>query len=273
MDLQRTGTLLAVTLGLGHLQSMEAQPAFEVASIKLSGPQSIRGSDGGPGSSDPGRYRYQSATLLDLIATAYEVEYFQVSSKAPLDRRHFDLVAKLPEGSTRSQFHVMLQNLLAERFHLKLHQQSRDFPAYALVIAKTGSKLRESDGAAPASIDGFPDMPAGRPALASINTMSGGFAIVRMRGQKAVLTSVVRMLRMPDERPVVDKTGLTGKYDFTLEFSKELAGAARTGDVPAPSAPNVFVAVEQQLGLQLIPGKLPFDFLVIESFDKLPTEN
>ena len=125
----------------------------------------------------------------------------------------------------------MLQHLLSDFTSSCTSKRSRDFPAYALVIAKTGSKLRESDGAAPASIDGFPDMPVGRPALASINTMSGGFGIVRMRGQQALLTSVVRMLRMPDERPVVDKTGLTGKYDFTLEFSKER---------PAPNAPAMF---------------------------------
>jgi uncharacterized protein (TIGR03435 family) len=76
--------------------------------------------------------------VLDLIIVAYEVEVFQVSSPVPLDRQNFDFSAKVSEGAPRQQFRAMLQNFLAERFHLKPRIQSRQFPAYELVVAKTG---------------------------------------------------------------------------------------------------------------------------------------
>src|ERR1700693_2458541 len=101
VSLRRVAILLQATAGAPQPQTGGASaPAFEVASIRPSGPHSIRGSDGGPGTSDPGLYRYGLATLLDLIATAYNVEYFQVSSPVPLDRQNFDLTAKVPEGAT-----------------------------------------------------------------------------------------------------------------------------------------------------------------------------
>lgn len=97
MSLRRIVILLAATAGLARPQTGgAAAPAFEVASIKPSGPHSIRGWEGGPGTSDPGLYRYGLATLLDLI-----VDYFQVSSPVPLDRQNFGLAAKVPEGATK----------------------------------------------------------------------------------------------------------------------------------------------------------------------------
>ena len=102
---------------------------------------------------------------------AYHVDYFQVSSKTPIDRETFDLEANVPEeNATREQFRAMLRNLLEERFHLKAHVESREFAAYELVVAKSGLKMKESGAAAPASEDsrrppdeGFPDLPPGRP--------------------------------------------------------------------------------------------------------------
>ena len=118
---------------------------FEVASVKPSGPKSDRDSSGGPGTADPGRYSFHSATLLDLIATAYHVDYFQISGKA-LEEQRYDLDAKLPPHTTREEFRAMLRNLLVERFHLKAHIEQRQFPGYELILAKTGSKLKQSDG-------------------------------------------------------------------------------------------------------------------------------
>ena len=115
MALRRAGIVVAATASLAQAQPGGATPpAFEVASIKPSGPQSIRGSEGGPGRSDPGRYRFSSASLLDLIAVAYDLKYdFQISSPFPLDRQNFDLVAKVPEGTTKQQFRSMMQNPLS----------------------------------------------------------------------------------------------------------------------------------------------------------------
>jgi uncharacterized protein (TIGR03435 family) len=169
-------------------QSADAQLTFEVASVKPSGPRSNGGSDGGPGSTDPGLFFYHSAFFLDLIELAYHVEPFRISSKAPLDREKFDIDVNRPAGATRSQFRVMMQNLLAERFHLRLHTQSKEFPAYALVTAKTGLKLKE----APAGTgtrrsvvtDGFPELPVDRPGIAMMQSVNGGFELFRVRAHQ-----------------------------------------------------------------------------------------
>lgn len=239
---------------------------FEVASVKLSAPHSQRGSQGGPGSKDPGRYTFNAANLDDLIAVAYHVDYFQISSKAALDQQLFDLSAKVPEGATKEQFRLMLQNLLAERFHLKAHVESRDFPGYELTVAKTGFKPKE-----PKALDDFPTLPAGRPGLTSRHTSSGGSILIRTRVQQQTMASFASSLQPPDGEPVVDRTGLPGKYDFTFEYAHDIPNA------PAGSQrsllPDLFSALQQQLGLQLIHKKVPFDVVVVEAIDKLPTEN
>jgi len=130
-----------IGISLVLLAGITCGQTFEVASIRLSGPRSVRGSDGGPGSRDPTRYRYGRASLEDLILTAYDVEDFQLASKLPLDRDEFDLAVKVPEGATKDEFRVMLRNLLAERFRMKLHIETREFPAFEMVSAKGGTKL------------------------------------------------------------------------------------------------------------------------------------
>ena len=149
MSFKRIGFILAACAGLSSVigfaqsQAASAPLAFEVASIRVSGPQSQRGSEGGPGSKSPTLYRYNAATLQDLIAKAWNVEFFQISSAVPVDRDKFDLSVRVPEGATKEQFRVMLQNLLTERFGLKVHIESREFLAYAMVIAKSGLKLKQ----------------------------------------------------------------------------------------------------------------------------------
>jgi uncharacterized protein (TIGR03435 family) len=255
-------------------QSADAQLKFEVASVKPSGPRSHRGSDGGQGSADPGRYFYHSVFLLDLIELAYHVEPFQISSKALLYREKFDIDVTVPAGATRQQFRVMMQNLLAERFHLRLHTQSKEFSAYELVTAKTGLKLKESalgTGARSSSVnDGFPELAADRPGVAMTQSVDGGFELFRIRAQQEPVSILVRMLRPGTDVPIVDKSGLTGKYDFTLEFTKELPNASEP-DAP-PIAPSLFTALQQQLGLQLVNKKIPFDVLIIDHIETVPTE-
>ena len=263
----------ALVVAVGTAMAQE-QATFEVASVKASGPHSVRGSDGGPGSKDPGRYSFGLATLMDLIVVAYEVDSIQISSKTPLDQQRFDLVAKVPAGATMREFRAMLRHLLEERFHLKTHMESKQFPAYELVIAKTGLKLRESTGDEPdkpAHVEGFPDLPQGRPGLASNQRTSGGYILFHLRSQQEPVAVLARMIREPGGPPVVDKTGLTGKYSFTVEYTRPLAGA--TAGTDAPPAPDLFAALQQQLGLQLVAKKLAFDVVVVDSVDKLPTEN
>jgi uncharacterized protein (TIGR03435 family) len=273
MKMSGIATLLALAgAALTRPQTAAAdRPVFEAASIKLSGPQSVRESEGGPGSSDPERYRYTVASLLDLIQTAYEVQPFQVSSRTPLDRQTFDLVAKAPPGATKQQFREMLQNLLSERFHLKAHFDSRQFPAYELVAAKSGPKLKVTHPT-PAN-EGWPELPDNRPAIMARNSISAGCTLVRLKAHQQPVSALLRLLRQPDGLPLVDGTGLKGVYDFALEYAKDFPRQIPDREADPPPAPDIFSALQQQLGLQLVRKKLPFDVLVIDSADRLPTEN
>jgi uncharacterized protein (TIGR03435 family) len=259
--------------------AVAAPPTFEVASIRPSGPKSERDRDGGPGTDSPTLFHYTSATLLDLVATAWNVEYFQVSSSTPLDKQKFDVQARVPEGATKAQFRIMLQDMLAERFALKAHLESRDFPAYAMVVVKSGLRIKESVPGkvdAPQGAESFvsaakgdwPELPAGMPNMATRFSMSGGYQLVRMRVQLEPLSYLIRM--RPADLPIVDKTGVTGKYSYGLEYTQDTQG--ESGDAPAP-APDIFIALQEQLGLQLEKKKLPFDVIVVESFHGVPTEN
>jgi uncharacterized protein (TIGR03435 family) len=235
--------------------------SFEVASVKPSGPGSVRGSEGGPGTSDPGRYRFTYATLMDLLAHAYAVDYFQLSSKAALDRDRYDILATIPAGATKEQFRVMLQNLLADRFRLKLHKETREFPAYELVVAKSGAKLSQSQSDSP-----------DQPSLTTEFTLVNGQSLARTRARKMPLAALETLLRRATDLPVVDRTGLTGLYDFTLEHAHVMGRISETApDVPV--AQSIFTAVQQQLGLQLVSKKLPFDVIVVDSFDRVPSGN
>jgi uncharacterized protein (TIGR03435 family) len=263
----RIGLSLIVCAGVMFGQT------FEVASLRLSGPKSVRGSEGGPGSKDATRYSFGRASLDDLILVAYDVELFQISSKLPLDRDEFDLAAKVPAGATKDEFRAMLRNLVAERFHIKLHIESRDFAAFELVLAKGGTKLGTEAATKLAFQGDFPKLTPGKPGLISRNSMSRGQMVTEIRGQQEPVAKLAEILRTAEPRPIVDKTGLTGRYDFTLEFSTDTLQGTAVGAAETPGAPDLNTALREQLGLQIIAKKLPFDVVVVESFDRLPTEN
>src|SRR5579862_9137335 len=142
--------VFACSIALGQVSP--AQAKFEVAAVKSVDPNSgAPGSNvmrGGPGTDDPERITLVSVTMKRLLMVAYRVDENQISGPGWLDSQRYAIVAKVPAGSTREQLLVMLQNLLAERFHLALHHEMKDFPAYELVIAKGGLKLKEADPAA-----------------------------------------------------------------------------------------------------------------------------
>src|ERR1051326_3451359 len=156
-------------------KAADSKLEFEVATIKASAPRGngpIRiGSRGGPEQGDPGRITYHNSTLRDLLVYAYGVKRNQISG-APewLDSQRFDITAKIPEGATKEQVKVMLQNLLADRFKAVLHNETKEMPMYALLVSKSGPKMKESaapanpppakEGEARPSGDGPPPPPA-----------------------------------------------------------------------------------------------------------------
>src|ERR1700761_1715541 len=187
--------------GAGHAQdTAQRLPKCEVASVKLAGPKSERGSRGGPGTNDPAHYSFQRATLMDFISTAWHVEYFQVASKQPLDKENFDLDAVVTAGITREQFRLMMRDMLAERFHLRCHLESRMFPAYELVVGPTGLKIKRPGGAAERSkapaLEGFPELPEG-PGFRTNFSAAGRYELVRMRAQQQTMKTLAETLRAP----------------------------------------------------------------------------
>jgi uncharacterized protein (TIGR03435 family) len=297
------GFLLLFAASSGWGQTPDGQPAFEVASIKPAAPQDghmIRmGMKGGPGTPDPGRFTAENLDLISLIAQAYDVKRFQVSGASWMASTRFDINAKVPAAATKEQFRLMLQNLLAERFKMTLHREKKEAPIYELVVAKGGPKLKESappsdeasarepEPPGPPKLDkeGIPVFPAGRQG-AMIGFAPGGRARLQAMGQ--TMDQFINMLSNQVDRPVIDETGLKGKYDFSLSFAMEMGmGRGMMGLPPPPpgdggpaatapdgeAGPTLFTALQEQLGLRLEAKRGPVDILVIDRMEKTPTEN
>jgi uncharacterized protein (TIGR03435 family) len=229
-----------------------ASPRFEVAVIRANNGEWI-GSEG-PGLRH-GSLRAQNVTLRRLIANAYNVTDQRVIGPSWLTRDHFDLAGKSPEGVPDRQFPIMLHALLEDRFALKAHEESRNMPVYFLTVAKDGPRLRLFPAPDPG-----PTKP-GEPGIA-------GFPMIR----GALFTSdLAAMLGNFLERPVIDKTGLTKQYSVFLSF----APLTPKTSSPAPefTPPDLFTAVQKQLGLRLDSGKDDVSVVVVDHVEPTPTDN
>jgi uncharacterized protein (TIGR03435 family) len=309
---------------------------FEVASIKPSGgpAETMRdgvtntswGTKGGPGTNDPTRWSCTYCDLASRLAQAYGVKAYQLTYPGWMNSEHYDMSAKVPAGTTKEQFAIMLRNLLEERFQFKLHRETKDIPGYDLVVGKGGPKLTQhvvSDkeiDPSPKSADGEPEEPGARlrkmmeerrargglqhdadgypmplePNCKSCMTTSNGKTTMLANGQ--TMQELAQRLTMMLGKPVVDKTGLTGSYDFKVRFERgdtmgmggqAALAAARTGRGPASSGdaappvggddpgggPTLQGAMEKQLGLKLEPKKQTLETVVIDRAAKVPTEN
>jgi uncharacterized protein (TIGR03435 family) len=251
-------------------QSADGRLAFEVATIKLATQADLQGvygnlfpmiMRGGPGTPRPGQISFRNASFRSILMSAYSLKQYQISGPEWIKTTGFNIEAKVPRGATKEQLKPMLQTLLAERFHLAVHRETRDLPVFALVIAKNGPKLTAAkdleDGGG-----GFGPW-RGNPRWVATN--------VTMRGLAEFLSPLL-------ERPVIDLTGIVGIYDFTLYWAAEypmvrvaprVSGAEETPD----PAPTIFQAVQEQLGLKLEPRPAPIEILVIDHAEKIPTEN
>lgn len=236
-----------------------AAPAetFDVASVKPN--TTGAGGFGYPGLG-PGRQRFTAANLplTALILLAYDVTPGQISGvPGSLDATGWDIEAKCDHPMTKEQALRMLQALLADRFKLAFHRETREQPVYALVVAKGGPKLRESSEESP--------VPVMR------KTPNGGFVY-----KGAPISTLTLVLSQQGGRFVIDKTQLKGRYDFTLEYERERPvrpGADGTEPVPTPGRlPSVFNALQEQLGLKLESQKGPVEFLVVDHAEK-PSAN
>jgi uncharacterized protein (TIGR03435 family) len=243
-------------------QAAAESPTFEVASVKPAEPSPMGQirvmMRGGPGSGDPGQITYSNVSLKNVLMNAYAVKGYQINGPKWLDSERFDIVAKIPKGATKEQFQLMLQNLLAERFKLALHHETKELPMYALVLGKGGSKMKESveddaaapgaappppppgsDGAGPVmnrlkvGADGMPQLPANMGKNNMMMMMTNGR--MRLVASHRPVSALAEMLGNQLGFPVVDATGLKANYDFNLDFAPEgMNGPMGIMPVPPP---------------------------------------
>jgi uncharacterized protein (TIGR03435 family) len=279
------------------------RPKFEVASIKRCEDALVQGARGGAANSSPGRISINCQSVTGLIQEAYVLF---ASGKPPDPLRMAPVTMEgmpawagseryaingVAEDKTAAQFLMqgpMLQTLLEDRFQLKAHHESREVPAYNLVVAKNGPKLKpfqegscvprpEPDMSKPP--EPSPALPAGQRYCA----MGGGFrrqqpnAVVDAEGITLDdFAAIFLRPGPPGSRPVYNKTGIPGKFAIHLEYApgeETRQRLAQAGiDVPEPTAPELPTALQEQLGLRLESTKGTADFLVIDHVER-PTEN
>ncbi len=219
-----------------------ARPEFEVASVKanLSGSGLSRWEPDHHGS-----FRAENASLKTLIHSAYGVPTIQISGPALLDSLHLDITAKGPTDAPDNQVWLMVQTLLEERLHLRVHRETKEMAVGLLSLASGGLKMKPVDPSNPAP---FPPLP------------SGGWSLMQMTG---TLPEIAANLSNFVQRPVLDRTGIEGRFRIRLYYNNSAES----------EGPDMYAALREQLGLRLEQGRAPVELLVVDHADQTPTEN
>jgi len=281
--------ILVACLLLPALSFAQARKEFEVASIKPSTERPINQVVVGV-HIDGSQARISYLSLKDYIGTAFRARGNQIIGPDWLASQRFDIVAKIPEGASQADVPEMLQALLTDRFQMKMHRETRDLPVYTLKIASTGLKLTES-GPGDRNSNGTVDVAAGGNANGLAMNFGGGSSIsvgsstleIKRLTMRMIADSLTRFL----DRSVVDMTNLTGTYDLTVDLTPEdrvsmMIRAAVNAGMTVPSQAlammdnasnaSIFEGLKKA-GLALEPQKAPLEVLVIDSIEKIPTEN
>ena len=308
-------------LALAVTASLFAQ-TFEVATVKKADPPQpgkpvFFGTRGGLGTDDPGRITWSNVNLRTLLTTAWDVKPYQITGPDWIDSERYEIVVKVPAAATKEQVNVMWQNLLADRFGVVLHHSSKVMQAYEMEAVKGGVKLKATtlDPKAAASEPvglppglairaqgpppgraGVPDLANNglpqldRPGIFQMMTMGPTGPTARLIGKAQTVEQLAVSLSNQLNKPVVDKTRISGQYDFVLEFTPDVQGGAprmaglpplpqiQIPDAPTPTPADpggltLLGALQQQLGLKLTSTKAPVDLIIIDKAEKTPTEN
>lgn len=242
---------LLALLSLGAVAQAADNPTFEVASIRA----------GQPGREAievvPGSLTMRNARLTTCIRWAYDVPEFQISGPDWLNEVYFDINAKAAGPAKEPEMRVMLQTLLADRFKLTLHRQTKEISAMVLTINKGGHKLTPVETTEP------PNFKTGK---------------LNLTGKGATMAQLVQFISRELRHPIVDQTGLTGRYDYFLDiapyFTEEMQRNGGPGGGPPPDAAGIVAqAIQAQLGLKVESKKVPVEMLVIDRVEKTATEN
>lgn len=271
--------------------SGQTRPAFEVASVRPS-PDQVTGVRVGFQATGS-QVRVTAMSIKDYVGIAYGTRPQQIEGPDWIGSQRWDVVATIPEGASGSQVPAMLRTLLEDRFQMKVHRESKDLPVYVLGVAKSGAKLTEStpDPNAPAEPAGTVNVSGGGDNAGVGVNIGGGrsFAVannqVQIRGM--TMFDVAEVLTRFVDRVVVDQSGLTRKYDITLDLTPEDFNAIRVrsavnAGVPLPPqamrlldnfSSDALAAPLSKLGITFEAKKAPLDVVVIDSLSKTPTEN
>jgi uncharacterized protein (TIGR03435 family) len=240
-----TGLLLLAPLAV----FAQAQ-AFDVASIRA----------GQPGreviEAVPGSLTMRNARLVTCIKWAYDVQEYQVSGPGWLSEVRFDISAKAATPVKQPELRHMLQALLADRFKLTVHRQPKEMQVLILTVGKNGHKLK------PVETDAEPDFKTGK---------------MNLTGQGATLAQLTDFISGQLRTPILDQTGLTGRFNYFLDIEPYLTDENRRGGPnggPPPDAPGIVSqALQAQLGLRLDGKKAPVDMVMVDRVERTPTEN
>ncbi|MGA3201107.1 MAG: TIGR03435 family protein [Bryobacteraceae bacterium] len=242
----RSTFALSAICALNALQAAD-QPKFEAASVK-------RTDQCGVGHSvDPSVITLNGFPLTVVLAEAFHVHTDQIVGPSWLEADCFAIVAKVPEGAAKDQIPAMFQALLAERFKLAAHKESRPAPGYALLVDKNGPKFKESD----------PNSP-----LAGQVTFLAGPGASGFKGP-VTMAFLVRRVSQTLHSPVEDLTGLKGRYDIDVSWRAMEPEHPDSADARA----DIFTALRDSLGLRLERRKEQVEVLVIDHIERVPTEN
>lgn len=276
-------------LGCAVVFGQNASPSFDAVSVKpVQSPAGMPGvrarRDAGPAGGavkDAGRIHYPAISLQALLLQAFDAASFQLQGPAWMSSERFDIDATMPPDTSNATFHAMLQNLLQERFQLAFHRETRDLSGFALVVVKPG-KMKEAS-AAPANDGAEPELKMGKdgyfepPNRQGIFFQMAGPNAARATGRQASIAELVSLLQNQLKKPVKDATGLTAKYDFTLDYATE--GLSLGGGRLAMSmgngteSPEIYTALSTQLGLKLESRQLPAEIVVVDHIERVPKGN
>jgi len=240
-------------------QPTATTPVFEMADVHVAPPgEATRGGGFIPG----GRFEVRGATMLSLISMAYGMYGDDKIQGGPgwLDTDKFDIIAKVPAGTPETAFQPMLQGLLADRFKLAVHNDTKPLPVYALIAGKR-PLIKKSSGT------GDPQCKSDR---------ADGF--ITLTCTNMTVERFAQRLNYAANgyfnHPLLDKTGLTGTYDFTLQWTgRNAALSAKSGDADPPTPISAFEAVDKQLGLKVEPRQEPTPVIVVDHVNQTPTDN
>jgi uncharacterized protein (TIGR03435 family) len=270
--------LICMLLSVQVFAQSNPQPRFEVASVRPARPDE-RG--GGYRFEPNGRAVISNFTLKNLIMVAWHLQDFQIAEgPAWIDSDRYDIEARATGNPDEGASRMMLRTLLIERFGLRARREIRDLPEYSLVSAKSTrpSGLQEaSDGKCTVSAAEFPPtLPANQPPYCGfkqvVKRAEKGSMLTQLRGTGVTLSMLARILGNILDYPVVDSTGIDGRFDFTLEFADDHGGIGPSPETSDVGGASIFTALQEQLGLKLQSRKGPQEVLVVDHADR-PTGN